>query len=136
MKKLLTTLTLALFILLPVMAFAEPVTTTLTAENTWTALAYPKHMPENSDARNAGFTLRTLKDYGKLYFYISIGAGTTVSVKPIFNFGVAADAETAFGDVYTTSGMYEIICTAPGVSFIVGVETGDYGAETTVILMK
>ena len=132
MKRILMVLVLLAMLVVP--AWADSSTATITAENTWTTPIYPKYMPENSSA-TLGHTVRSYNDYGVLYLYIEIGAATTVSLKPIFDFGAIGDAGDAI-ETYDESGMYAITCPVTGVSFVAGVETGDYGAETTVTLFK
>lgn len=96
------------------------VTAAITEENTFTDAITPSY--------NHG-----LSPFGYLTLSISGDFSATVSLQAAFDSG---EDWLDTGDIYTTTVFDSIVCYEPGVSFRVGIKTGDYVSGTVNVRLS
>jgi hypothetical protein len=112
---------LLIIILSCVFCNAESVTKTVTAENQWTEAIYPNLMSEEHRLNDF---IAARSELGMLTVCVTGGAWEgTVTLQAAFDFGTTF---VDIGETFTSNTMKAIYCCEPGVSFRLGVDTGDF----------
>lgn len=108
-------------------AFGESVTAAVAVENTWTDAIFPKYMPTAVTGVASGRWFAEKQDYGTLNLSVTGTWAGTVTLQKAYDFG-ATWIDT--GEEWTANTSKIVSCYEPGVSFRIGIATGDYTSGT------